>query len=91
MPLAPLARQSRRNFSIESVVLFTARWALLIISISCRVVALCGLKLNIAEKENVIRSRDKYESGATRRDKREGQERESRARLHSKNGHLQKK
>lgn len=78
---------------MESVVLCMARWALLIISVSCRVVALCGLKLNIAGKENVIRSRDKYESGATRREKREGQEREreSRSRFHSKSGHLQVK
>jgi len=76
---------------MESVVLFIARWALLIISISCRVVALCGLKLNIAGKRYVIRSRDEYESGATRKDKREGQEGESCASLHSKSGHLQKK
>jgi len=54
IPLAPLARQSRRSFSIESVVWYMARWALLIISISCLVVALWGLELNIAGKQNVI-------------------------------------
>lgn len=52
---------------MESVAVCIARWALLIISISCRVVALCGLMLNIAGKGNVIRSRDEYESDATQR------------------------
>lgn len=54
MPLAPLARQSRRSFSVGSVVVCMARWALLIISSSCLVVALWGLRLNIAKRRNVI-------------------------------------
>lgn len=40
MPLAPLARQSKRSFSIVSVTVCTALWHLLIISISFLVVAL---------------------------------------------------
>lgn len=62
MPLAPLARQSKRSFSMESVVLYRARWALLIISVSCLVVALCGLFKNISEREIRIVTHD-YDSG----------------------------
>lgn len=52
MPLAPLARQSRRSFSMASVVAYRALWALLIISASCLVVALCGLLKNIPGRRN---------------------------------------
>lgn len=52
MPLAPLARQSKRSFSMESVVVCMALWALLIISASCLVDALCGLFQNIPEMES---------------------------------------
>jgi len=73
---------------MESVVVCIARWALLIISVSCRVVALCGLRLNIARKGN-IRSRDEMSQVWHVEEKERGRERarENLARLHSKTGH----
>ena len=53
MPVVPLDRHSRRNFSTGSFTITICRLAFSTISASCRVLADCGL-LNIPEMRNRI-------------------------------------